>query len=176
MAMVNSRKSLPPIDAAALQAMALRYVERFATSSGRLQRFLAGKLRQRGWAGDTPPDLDALIARLVQAGYVDDAAFAGARSRSMAARGLGSRRVAAQLSADGVGDAAPAALAGFDALSAALRFAQKKRLGPWGPPADRAAAQKALGAMLRAGHPMDVARAVLRAQTPEAAAALAEAP
>jgi regulatory protein len=51
-----------------------------------------------------------------------------------------------------------------NALAAALRFAERKRIGPYaiGEP-DREARQKAFAAMMRAGHSMDVVREVLNA-------------
>ena len=49
-----------------------------------------------------------------------------------------------------------------EAEEAALRFARRKRLGPWGPgEVERPLREKQLAAMLRAGHPLDLARRVL---------------
>jgi regulatory protein len=49
-------------------------------------------------------------------------------------------------------------------MAAALRFAKRKRIGPFaaGEP-DREARQRAFAAMMRAGHKMDVVRQVLNA-------------
>jgi regulatory protein len=45
------------------------------------------------------------------------------------------------------------------AWQAALRFAERRRIGPFADAdGDRAAREKALGALLRAGHPADLAR------------------
>ena len=52
---------------------------------------------------------------------------------------------------------------------AAVALASRRRLGPWGPPADRDVRQKQFAAMLRAGHGFDVARAVIDAATIDAA-------
>ena len=58
--------------------------------------------------------------------------------------------------------ALPLALAEDQQLASALRFAQRRRIGPYAEAAgDLAARQKALAAMLRAGHPMDLARKVV---------------
>ncbi|OYQ26783.1 RecX family transcriptional regulator [Sandarakinorhabdus cyanobacteriorum] len=159
------RRAPPPLNEAQLRELALHYAARFATTRARLQRYLARKLKERGWSGEAPPDVPALINRLAALRYVDDAAYAGMKSRAMAARGLGPRRVAAQLAADGVdvddrGDGPDEA----EALAVAIAFARRKRLGPFGPAdADRATQQKQLAAMLRAGHGMAVARRVLAA-------------
>ncbi|QMW24323.1 RecX family transcriptional regulator [Sandaracinobacteroides saxicola] len=166
-------RDLPPLDEAGVRALALRYVERYATSEAKLVRFLRTKLRLRGWAGDGEPDLAALAARLADLGYVSDRSFAGARARGMAARGLGARRVGAGLRADGIGEeATQEALAEVDGVAAAMRFAARKRLGPWGAPQERKGQEKQLAAMLRAGHGMALSRAILRAETIEAAEAV----
>ena len=46
------RRPVPPLDRAALERLALRYVERFATTRGRLTDYLKRKIRERGWDGD----------------------------------------------------------------------------------------------------------------------------
>lgn len=167
-----------PLDAAGLQALALHYAARFATTSTKLRQYLQRKLRERPWAGDAPPDLDALVNRLVALGYVDDAGWAVMKRREMQARGLGPRRVAQALGAAGVADAAPDDEAACEnPYLAALRFARRRRLGPYsrdGSAVDMAARTKALAAMMRAGHSFDVARHVLTAADSAAAEALAE--
>ena len=48
------------------------------------------------------------------------------------------------------------------AVDAALAFARRKRFGPWGTgDTDRAVLHKQLGAMLRAGHSMDLSRRIV---------------
>jgi regulatory protein len=54
------------------------------------------------------------------------------------------------------------------AWAAALRFAERRRIGPFAAvPADPAARHKATGAMLRAGHAYDVVRRLLNASPGE---------
>jgi regulatory protein len=54
-------------------------------------------------------------------------------------------------------------LAEAEAMEAALRFARRRRLGPFGNgPLDRAQTEKAIAAMIRAGHSFDLAKAILR--------------
>jgi regulatory protein len=171
----RQRRQPVPLDEAALRELALAYAARFATTRAKLLRYLARKLKERGWAGSTPPDAAALADRLVALGYVDDAAFAAMKGRAMAARGLGRRRVAEALAAAGVAPAdrgeEPDEQA---ALAVALAFARRKRLGPFARVAagDPASRQKALAAMLRAGHAMAAARTVLAARSAEEAEAL----
>lgn len=164
------RKPLPPLDSATLTAIAIRYVERFQTSRARLLRLLQQKLRQRGWQeGLPPPDLPAIADRMVELGYVNDAAFAEARARGLTRRGMGAGRVRSTLSAYGIdADTSASALEGHDALQAAIDFARRKRLGPFGPPlTDPKARNRQMGAMARAGHPQALARAILNARTEE---------
>jgi regulatory protein len=173
----SPRRRAPPLDEAALKALALAYAARFATTRARLLAYLARKLKERGWAGDTPPATEALADRLVALGYVDDKAYAGMKRRAMAARGLGPARVAMALTADGVapedrGDAPDAAAA----LASAIAFARRKRLGPFArvPASDPASRQRAMAAMLRAGHAASVARRVLALASAEEADGLTE--
>lgn len=167
-----------PLDPEKLQALALHYAARFATTSTKLRQYLQRKLRERPWTGETAPDLDGLIGRLVALGYVDDAGWATMKRREMQARGLGPRRVSQALMAAGVADiAADDEEPQADPVVAALRFAQRRRLGPYrraGAATDPAAQKKALAAMMRAGHGFDVARRVLAAPDPAAAEALAK--
>ena len=171
----GERRVPPPLDEAGLRDLALHYAARFATTRWKLLRYLARKLKERGWAGDQPAPLEALADRLAELGYVNDAAFAAMKSRAMAARGLGHRRVTEQLHAAGVGGAdrgeAPDEQV---ALATAMAFARRKRLGPFARERsdDPAARQKALAAMLRAGHAMAVARAILAARSAAEAEAL----
>lgn len=161
------RRPPPPLDAGALDRLALRYVERFATTRGRLADYLTRKIRERGWAGDAPADPAALAERMAALGYVDDRAFAEARAAAMGRRGLGARRVAMVLHQAGV-DAADVPDVSDDALAAARTFARRKRIGAWATePADRAQREKQIAAMLRAGHGFTLSRRIVAAEPGE---------
>ena len=82
----DERRVPPPLDEAKLRDLALHYAARFATTRLKLLRYLARKLKERGWAGAQPADLDALAERLAELGYVNDAAFAAMKSRAMTFR------------------------------------------------------------------------------------------
>ncbi|WP_353218071.1 RecX family transcriptional regulator [Sandarakinorhabdus sp.] len=174
---LKPRRLPPPLNEASVRELALGYAARFATTRTKLLRYLARKLKERGWDGAQPADPEALADRLAELGYIDDAAWAAMKGRAMAARGLGHRRVTGELAAAGVAEddrgAAPEA---GDALATALAFARRKRLGPFARirSDDAAVRQKALAAFLRAGHDLAVARAILAAATPDEAEALAE--
>jgi regulatory protein len=160
-------RARPPLDRGGLERLALHYVGRYATTRAKLRTYLARKVKERGWSGDESPPVDSLVERFAELGYVDDQAFASARSAALQRRGYGARRIEQALKAAGIGeeDAAPAKAAVEDgAWQAALRFAQRKRLGPYADEVpDRPARQRAFAAMLRAGHGMDHARRVLDA-------------
>jgi regulatory protein len=157
----NRSATKSPLDAEALNRFALSYVGRYATTRAKLSTYLSRKLRERGWAGEEAAPIDAVVARFVEAGYVDDAAFAAARSGTLTRRGFGSRRIGQALSADGIErDLASS----FDhdedaAFQAAETFARRRRIGPFAQKeADDAARRKALSAMIRGGHDFALAR------------------
>jgi regulatory protein len=171
------KKPARPLDQAGLHDLALSYVARFATTGAKLEAYLARKLRTRGQTEDDDGrraaiDIPALVARMIEAGYVDDDAYARMRSRDLAARGFGARRIEQALWAAGVdeptrADHAPGEVA---RRRAAVRMAEKRRLGPFGrgePAADPRAREKAVAAMLRAGHEFAHARFILDAASHE---------
>ena len=167
MARPSSYRNHPPLDRAALERFALAYVGRFATTRAKLATYLRRKLAERGWEGEGAPPVDVIVARFADAGYVDDRGFAASRAAAYVRRGYGERRLAERLRADGIAaaDAAPARLAAADrAWEAALAFARRRRIGPFAKnEPDQDDRRKALAAMLRAGHAMDVARRIVRA-------------
>lgn len=161
-----------PIDAARLDEMALAYVARFATSAAKLNDYLRRKLRERGWAGEDEPPLAALVTRMVEAGYVDDEAFARARSGSLLRRGFGQRRISQDLNAAGIAEPLRAAVRAGEGEQrrAALSLARKRRFGPFGmAEPDRPLREKQIAALLRAGHRLDSARELVNASSVEAA-------
>jgi regulatory protein len=169
----SGRKREPrPLDSAQLEGLALSYVARFATSAAKLERYLAHKLRERGWDGAEEPDLAPLVARYISLGYVDDEAFARARSTSLLRRGYGPRRIGEALGAAGIAEAVREDVRPGEAArrTAALAMARKRRFGPFGSePLDPARRDKQIAAMLRAGHMLADARALIDAPSVEAA-------
>jgi regulatory protein len=87
------------------------------------------------------------------------------KSRALSGRGYGKRRVAQALRAAGIGEDDSGAandLADQEAVSAALRFAERRRIGPFAvrsndDPRER---EKAIAAMIRAGHSFALARTI----------------
>ena len=160
------RKPRPPLDEAKLGELALAYVARFATSRAKLGAYLQRKVRERGWAGDGDAPIGELVEKAVRAGYVDDSAFALSRAQSLTARGYGSRRVDQALRVAGIAEDDGVAArdhAAADAVESALRYARRRRFGPF---ADEAATpdrrDKMLAAMVRAGHDFRLAQAIVK--------------
>lgn len=156
-----------PLDAAALDALALGYLARYATTRARLAHYLRRKIAERGWDGTDEPPIAAIAERMAVLGYVDDAAFAVARESALGRRGYSAARIGHALRAAGVDAAAAApslATAAEQAWERALAFARRRRIGPFATiDAAPDARRRALGAMLRAGHPLAIARRIVAA-------------
>ena len=161
-----ARRVPPPLEEQSLSELALRYAGRFATTRAKLRAYLGRKIRERGWAGERPAELEVIAARFADLGYVDDAGYALAKSRALTGRGYGKRRVVDALRVAGVDEADGAAArdhAEAEAVRAALRFAQRRRIGPYAMTSviDPKAREKALAAMIRAGHGFGLSKAIL---------------
>ena len=153
-----------PLDAETLNMLALAYLGRYATTRAKLRHYLLRKLASRGWEDEREPPIDAIVERCAALGYVDDAGFAVARGAALTRRGFGEHRVAAALRAVGI-DAETAApvreTARAEAFEAALRFARRKRIGPFaGELADPDQRRRNMGALMRAGHSPEIARRI----------------
>jgi regulatory protein len=164
--MPRSPRPLSPLDSADLERIALRYVERYATTRAKLAAYLTRKIRERGWAGEVGPSPAELAQRMAALGYVDDRLFAEAKAGAMSRRGLGGRRITQALRAAGIEEedaetVVPVVEA--NAAASAIAFARRRRIGPFGREAvDRSQQEKQLAAMLRAGHAYDLARKIVR--------------
>ncbi len=175
--MVARRPAGPPPDARTLHDAALAHLARFAATEAGLVAVLDRRIAR--WArAAAAEDADAQEAiadnaararaaardvarRLVEAGAIDDAAFAAARARRLARAGRSRRAIAAHLAAKGVdaeaaGDALPE-----DDLLAAIALVRRRRFGAFGPPADPDQRRRQLAAMARAGFAASVAAAAL---------------
>jgi regulatory protein len=163
----QGRRPPSPLTATTLHELALAYVGRFATTRGKLRTYLSRKLRERGWEGTGDPEVVALADRFAERGLIDDAGYALVKAQGLTQRGYGKRRVTQTLRAAGVAEqdgAAAEAHSDAEALTAALRFAERRRLGPFAAAAasDPKVREKAIAALMRAGHGFGVARAIVR--------------
>jgi regulatory protein len=162
----RARRPLNSLDEATLNELALRYVGRFATTRVKLKSYLARKVRERGWEGEREPDFARMADRFAELGYVNDESYALSKSQSLTSRGYGKGRVMDALRIAGI-DAKDGAAAHehaeSEALSAALKFARRRRIGPFAEKmeCDPKQRRKALAAMVRAGHAYTLASAIL---------------
>ncbi|MBX3197568.1 MAG: RecX family transcriptional regulator [Labilithrix sp.] len=157
---------------AALHEAALSYLARGSATAATLTRVLDRKVAtwaRRAARAQRDPELvaadvmtcresiAAIVARFREVGLIDDAAYAASRARSLSRAGRSRRAISAHLAAKGVAAETVREALPADAnveLAAALAFARKRRIGPYAREAaddDRAARQKALAAMARAG-------------------------
>lgn len=164
----RTSRSRKPLNGERLHELALFYVGKFATTRAKLAAYLNRKVRERGWEGDSPPEVERLVERLASSGLVDDALYALSKSRSLSERGYGAARVRQSLRAAGVDEedgAAARDLAAEEAAAAALRYARRRHIGPFADFApDRTGRERALAAMIRAGHGFELARIIVDAE------------
>ena len=166
MAHLKARRAPKPLNEQTLNELALRYVGRFATTRAKLGAYLSRKLRERGWEGAGRPDPERIVERIAELGYVDDAGYALSKSRSLTGRGYGKQRVVQAMRVAGVDESDSEAARDFaeaQAVTAALRFAEKRRLGPYAERevADPKERQKSVASMVRAGHGFELARKIV---------------
>lgn len=162
------RKPPKPLDKQRLEELALAYVARFATSKAKLERYLARKLRERGWDDESEPDINALSEKYEEFGYLDDEQFARSRSNGLLKRGYGPRRVDQALGEAGIAVEMRENLRPNvrQIRQSALKMAQKRRFGPYGGGIlERSQREKQLAAMARAGHAFEDAVRVVDAES-----------
>lgn len=175
----NSALRIPTqVTQQSLERSAHFQLERRALTEAQLRRALEQKVRRAERHHGPSPDaaiwIEALLARFVRAGLLDDDRVALGRAMGMRDRGTSRRAVMMKLRQKGVDDATAArALSQVDAdagpeaeLAAARAYVRRRRLGAKDP-------QRALAALARQGFSFDVARRALAA---EGEAALVSAP
>ena len=173
---MNEREIGPEL----LDAWALGYLGRYASSAENLRRVLTRRARRYSpeAAQRAAGLIDAIVTRYRESGLLDDAAYAAARAASLQRRGDSLKAIRARLAAKGVtGEIAAEAIAGLHDraadpdLAAACAFARRRRLGPFRRgAADR---RRELAAFARAGFSRRTAEAVLACADDEAVEALA---
>jgi regulatory protein len=114
--------------------------------------------------------VDALIEKFQRAGLLNDESYLRGSITSLRRRGLSARAIEAKLAAKGLrqgdikagllADEAETGAADAD-LTAALRLARKKRIGPFLRQDVQADGEKAMAALARAGFDYETARKAL---------------
>ena len=172
------------ITAERLEKSALRYLERFATSSANLRRVLMRRVEVSAAFHDEDPArgaalVEALIARYLSAGLLNDENFAAARAASLHRRGISRVGIRGRLAQKGLdGDQVAKALddlgeePGGSEFAAACALARRRRIGPYRLKDREENRRKDLGTFARAGFGSDVTRRVLEAADVEALEAL----
>ncbi|GAB5487058.1 MAG: hypothetical protein Pars2KO_06280 [Parasphingorhabdus sp.] len=157
-ALRNSDKAL---DESALEAFALRYVSRYATTRHKLKNYLIRKLREKGGPDRLEAAIDNIVNKYAEMGYIDDALFAQSRASALLRKGYGKRRIMHALKQAGIAEVdqeQARQLSEEGHWQAAQKFAQKRRIGPYASEQhDRKQCQKLLQAFLRAGHDYEIA-------------------
>ncbi|MCK6547222.1 RecX family transcriptional regulator [Myxococcota bacterium] len=167
-------------DPEALNAAALRYVERYAATAASLRRVLVNRVRRH--APDTlteaTPHIDAIVERFERARLVDDRVFAAAKASSLTRAGASARMIREKLALKGVkSDLIGETLAELgDArdveLRAAVAYARRRRLGPFArertDDARREDRDRELAALARRGFSFEIARRVIDASDADA--------
>ena len=148
-----------------LYQAALAYTARYATSKENLRQVLWRKLRRAAFrsgepeppVADTEAEIANIISRLERIGAVDDHAYAETLLRTLTARGTSVKAIRAKLQAKGVpatliADLITASASAESEYQAALRYARRRRLGPYRQlPVTPERRQKDLAALCRAG-------------------------
>ena len=178
---VMRRGRIPDLSERALENAALYYLQRFAASSEQLRRVLRRRVKRAAMAGAENTDaalprIEALIARYLESGLLNDRRFAEAQAESLRRRGTSRQRIRQRLASKGVtaehADAALAELgerAETGELAAAAALVRRRRLGPCRTSGTRAEyRQKDLATLARAGFSLSTTRRVLAAESPEA--------
>jgi regulatory protein len=160
-----------------LEKAAIRYLERFSSSVAGVRRVLARRLRRAGAeddeGGGAKAAIEAVIAKLVRLGLLDDARYAEFRAGSLARRGASLFTVRRDLKTRGIpGSLVDAAVTHLkdeaggtsdraDRL-AAQALARRRRIGPFRQDAVRAQYRdRDLAVLGRAGFALEIARSVI---------------
>jgi regulatory protein len=171
-----------PPDAAKLYEAALNHLARYAATEAGLTRVLARKVDRwvrTDFGEDVEPEAAAaaaraaktvipdVIARLRDAGVLNDDAFAASRAKRLTREGKSRRGALAHLAAKGVKAATAGVALAEDPereLAAACAYLRRRRAGPFGD----APELKILAAMARAGFSQSIARQAMRLDREEA--------
>jgi regulatory protein len=178
-----SRKPVKPITAKYLQNAATFYLERYPSTAEGLRRVLNRRVRKAEMAeaaiiDDVKQTIDVIVAKFVDAGVIDDKAFAQTKARSMHRRGTSTRQTRQRLKLAGVdNETLDQAMAGLDQeldtnprqreWQAAVALARRRRLGPFRQKDRKELRNRDLAAMARGGFEYDLAKKVIDAPDPD---------
>jgi len=178
------KRPVRPITAKYLQNAATFYLERYPSTAEGLRRVLSRRVRRAEMAeapiiDDVKQAIDAIVAKFVDAGVIDDKAFAQTKARALHRRGSSNRVTRQKLRFAGVdGDTLDKAMAGLDQeldtdpkqreWQAAVALARRRRLGPFRQKDRKEHRDRDLAAMARGGFEYQLAKKVIDAKDPDA--------
>lgn len=161
-----------------LERWGIRHLERYASSAANLRQLLTRRVyrieqaQEEAFPG-APAWIDATIASLLSRGYLDDRKYAISQVERMRTRGASSKRIQHALSERGVpGEIAREAIAQASGeegeLRAALRYARRRRLGPFRLDSEIRASKRErdLAALGRSGFGYEIASRIVEAPDP----------
>jgi len=158
-----------------LENAALHYLERFSSSSQNLRAVLLRRVRRSAYHHDTDPEegatwVEEIISRFLDVGLLDDKAYAENRVRSLHDRGNSRKATLMKLRAKGIStELVHEALESLEQetnedmeVTAALKFAKRRRLGPYRTDEKREEArEKDMAALARAGFSYHIAQQII---------------
>ncbi|MGE0657930.1 MAG: regulatory protein RecX [Reyranellaceae bacterium] len=185
----GARRRVRNVTAKSLENAALHYLQRFSSSSANLRRVLLRRIERARRAEAAVADgaeaaIDGIVEKFQRLKLIDDAAYAAGKAISLRRRGSSRRTIGGKLRLAGIeADQIDSAIEAADEelapaqtsddgpnaeLRAALRLAERRRLGPYRPAAERDERRtRDLAALARAGFGYDIARRVIEADDPE---------
>jgi regulatory protein len=177
------KRTARPITAKYLQNAATFYLERYPSTAEGLRRVLnrrvaKAKMAEAPIIDNVKQTIDAIVAKFVDAGVIDDQAFAQTKARALHRRGSSNRVTRQKLKVAGVdGDTLDQAMAGLDQeldtdprqreWQAAVALARRRRLGPFRQKDRKARRNRDLAAMARGGFDYQLAKKVIDAPDPD---------
>ena len=157
-----------------LENKAVHYLGRYASTGARLEEVLH-RFARRKLSGEDPERIDRLVRlkveQCIERGYVDDGQYARRTAESMRLQGASRRKIRMKLAQAGVAEKViDQAVEGRDAeagpdaeAEAALRYARRRRLGPFARKEKHGDdwREKHFGSLARAGFDPSTAKFVL---------------
>lgn len=167
----HRRQQVTPQD---LERFAMRHLDRFGSSAANLRWVLIRRVRrieqaQQESFPDAPAWIDDTVAALLTRGYLDDRKYAVSLVERMRARGCSSRRIEHSLGEKGIPRTLAQQVIAADGhgkeLLAAVRYARRRRLGPFrlDPEVRAEKRERDLAALGRSGFPYEIARRIVEA-------------
>jgi len=175
----RGRKQSKPVTANRLEKAALAYLERYAASAESLRRILLRRVERSARLHGTDREagvemVSTLVDRFVRSGLLDDDAYARLKTNSLSRRGYSTRRIRTYLMTKGIErETIAAAIQSLQEddedpdFAAAIRYARRRRIGPWRGEAQPQNRDRDLAALGRQGYSYDIARKIIDAETGE---------